>query len=145
MDIYHHGPGPMSIICQLPGLFGFSLVTTFKAPPCTWYFVYWTYFKFRLNIKINYSLISTLFIHFQLWTNCLLIFREACSLMSSGGKLSFPSLSLSALSVAGNILLVLYPLTSMSGPLQRNSWSFMFTLSVHRSELYSATKIQDQY
>jgi hypothetical protein len=26
-DIYHHGPGPISIICQLPGPPCFSLVT----------------------------------------------------------------------------------------------------------------------
>ncbi len=30
MDIYHHGPGPISIICQLPCPPCFSLVTTFK-------------------------------------------------------------------------------------------------------------------
>ncbi len=29
-DIYHHGPGPISIIWQLPGPPCFSLVTTFK-------------------------------------------------------------------------------------------------------------------
>jgi hypothetical protein len=31
MDIYHHGLGPIYIICQLPGPPCFSLVITFKA------------------------------------------------------------------------------------------------------------------